>query len=284
MHFGYIEQLLSDPKGTLIFLLLALPGRLLAISCHEAAHAWVADRCGDPTARLMGRVTLNPFKHLDPVGVIMMLVLGIGWAKPVPVNPLHFRNYRKDDLKVSLAGITMNLILFCLGYIVMYAFGALALSKIPFRALHWLANDDVFRSVYEGTPALFLASEAGYYYPLNEVIISAFGMADACVAPVFGAAAGYVYQMIYYFVMTNLVLAVFNLIPVPPLDGYHVLNDLFIHRPLFATPRSQQIGMGLLYLAAFTGVLSDVLGTVCQWIIGGAGGLMTLLVRALGLF
>ena len=64
MHFGYIEDLLSDPRSTLIFLLLALPGRLLAISCHEAAHAYVANRCGDPTARLMGRMTLNPFKHL----------------------------------------------------------------------------------------------------------------------------------------------------------------------------------------------------------------------------
>ena len=80
MHFGYIEDLLSDPRGTLIFLLLALPGRLLAISCHEAAHAYVANRCGDPTARLMGRLTLNPFKHLDPVGVLMMLVLGLGGA------------------------------------------------------------------------------------------------------------------------------------------------------------------------------------------------------------
>ena len=104
------------------------------------------------------------------------------------------------------------------------------------------------------------------------------------VAPALGKAAGYLFQMLTYFVQTNLVLAIFNLIPVPPLDGYHVLNDLFIRRPLFATPRSQQIGMGLLYLAAFTGVLSDVLGTVYQWIVGGAGGLMTLLVRALGLF
>ncbi len=283
MHFGYIEQLLSDPKGTLIFLLLALPGRLLAISCHEAAHAWVADRCGDPSARLMGRVTLNPFKHLDPVGVIMMLVLGIGWAKPVPVNPLHFRNYRKDDLKVSLAGVTMNLILFCLGYIAMYAFGALALSKIPFRALHWLANDDVFRSVYEGTPALFLASDAGHCYSLNQVIISAFAMADMCVAPVFGAAAGYVYQMIYYFVMTNLVLAIFNLIPVPPLDGYHVLNDLVLKRPLFADQRTQGIGMTLLYIASFSGVLGDLLDKVYTLVMDGMGGWMVALFQAMKL-
>ena len=102
------DQFLFDPRGTLLILLIALPGRLLAISAHEAAHGWVADRCGDPTARLMGRVTLNPLKHFDVVGTLCMLVFGFGWAKPVPVNPLNFRNYRRDDLKVALAGVTCS--------------------------------------------------------------------------------------------------------------------------------------------------------------------------------
>ena len=106
MHFGYIEDLLSDPRGTLIFLLLALPGRLLALSCHEAAHAYVANRCGDPTARLMGRMTLNPFKHLDPIGALCMLIFGFGWAKPVPINTRYFKNPRRAGKhRVSVRGI-----------------------------------------------------------------------------------------------------------------------------------------------------------------------------------
>lgn len=281
MHFGYIEELLQDPKGTLLFLLLALPGRLLAISLHEAAHAWVADRCGDPTARMMGRVTLNPLKHLDPVGVLMMLVLGLGWARPVPINPHNYRNDRRDDLLVSIAGIAMNLILFVLGFFLAYAVLAIAIGSVPYYAQYAQGTGDLFRTTYQGTPVLM---EGQYYYDLGEVFRYGIYAQDVLVAPALGNVAGYLFQMLRYFVQTNLVLAIFNLIPVPPLDGYHVLNDLFIRRPLFATPRSQQIGMGLLYLAAFTGVLSDVLGTVYQWIVGGAGGLMTLLVRALGLF
>lgn len=281
MHFGYIEELLQDPKGTLLFLALALPGRLLAISMHEAAHAWVADRCGDPTARMMGRVTLNPLKHLDPVGVLMMLVLGLGWARPVPVNPRNYRNERRDDLLVSIAGIAMNLILFVLGFFLAYAVLAIAIGSVPYYAQYAQGTGDLFRTTYQGTPVLM---EGQYYYDLGEVFRYGIYAQDVLVAPALGNVAGYLFQMLRYFVQTNLVLAIFNLIPVPPLDGYHVLNDLFIRRPLFATPRSQQIGMGILYLGAFTGVLSDVLGTVYQWIVGGAGGLMTLLVRALGLF
>lgn len=281
MHFGYIEELMQDPKGTLLFLLLALPGRLLAISLHEAAHAWVADRCGDPTARMMGRVTLNPLKHLDPVGVLMMLVLGVGWARPVPVNPNNYRNGRRDDLKVSVAGVAMNLAMFILGYLVSYAILILALSRLPYYAQYTQGGSELFRTTYQGKSVLM---DSKYYYDLGEILRNGLSVSDVLIAPALGKAAGYFYQMLSYFTITNLVLAVFNLIPVPPLDGYHVFNDLFVRRPLFATPRSQRIGMGLLYLAAFTGVLSEALGAVYQWILGGAGSLMIPLVRALGLF
>ena len=80
--FSYITSFFEDPKGMLIFLLLALPGRVMALSFHEWAHAYIANKCGDPTARAMGRMTLNPAKHLDPLGTIMMLLLGFGWANP----------------------------------------------------------------------------------------------------------------------------------------------------------------------------------------------------------
>lgn len=283
MHFGIIEDLISDPKNTLIFFLLALPGRLLAISLHESAHAWVADRCGDPTARLQGRISLNPFRHLDPVGVFMMLVLGIGWAKPVPVNPQNYRDYRKDDLKVSVAGVAMNAILFLVGYILMAAFMALALSKIPYRALYWNATDVVFRSNYDGVSALFLASESGYYYALKDLIRNAYSVGELCVAPVFGNILRYLYEMLYYFVLTNLVLAIFNLIPVPPLDGYHLLNDIAIKRDLFVKPQTRVVSGALLYILAFSGILGDVLGKVVECILGGLGNGLIVLFQAVNL-
>ena len=106
-----LESLMSDPMSFLISFLLMLPGAALAISIHESAHGWVAEKCGDPTARYEGRITLNPIKHFDPIGCLAMLFVGFGRAKPVPVNPLLYKNYRRDDIKVSLAGITAKLCL-----------------------------------------------------------------------------------------------------------------------------------------------------------------------------
>lgn len=265
MHFGIIEDLFADPRGTLFFFLLAMPGRLLAISMHEAAHAWMADRCGDPTARMLGRVTLNPLKHLDPMGVFMMLVFGIGWARPVPVNPRNYRNSRWDDFKVSLAGVTMNLLLFVVGYLLTYAFAALAL----------------FRTVIDGVPALV---NGQYWYDLTELMRYGLSLSELVVTPSLGAVPGYLYQMLMYFTMTNLVLAVFNLIPLPPLDGYHALNDLILKRSLFASRKAQAVGQLLLFAGVFTGVLSEVLGTVYEWVLSGAGRVMVAALQAFGLF
>ena len=108
-------------------------------------------------------------------------------------------------------------------------------------------------------------------------------MGEVCVAPVFGSVFGYLYEMIYYFVMTNLVLAIFNLIPVPPLDGViHVLNDLALKRPLFADQRAQGVGMAILYVASF-GVLGDLLGKVYEFVLSGLGGCVLSLFRAVKL-
>ena len=158
----YLDTFLSDPKGMLIIFLLAFPGRILALSAHEYAHAWVADRCGDPTARMLGRLTLNPFKHLYPLGAIMMLLVGYGWAKPVPVNPRNYRNYRKDDLKVSLAGVTMNLIMFILAMLAMFAIAAFALSRIPVGDVN-SASGAVFRAQYLGQDCVFMLEDGSYY-------------------------------------------------------------------------------------------------------------------------
>ena len=91
--------------------LYTLPAIVIAFTLHEWGHAYSAYRMGDPTARNLGRMTLNPLAHIDPIGFLMMVVVGFGWAKPVPVNPNNYRNYRAGELVVSLAGVTVNLIL-----------------------------------------------------------------------------------------------------------------------------------------------------------------------------
>ena len=277
---GIISELVRNPIDTIIFFLLAMPGRLLAISAHEAAHGWVAWKCGDPTAKYMGRVTLNPLKHLDPVGVIMMLVAGFGWAKPVPVNPRNFRNYRRDDLLVSLAGITMNLILFCLGCVLMYAVVGVALAKAAgntFRDAYYIAS-------VAGESALVVN---GSYIPMSDLMIYAPYLSDFLVGGIFGEVASYVYQMLMYFTLTNLVLAIFNLIPIPPLDGYHVLNDMVLSRfrntRLFVSPRASQIFTIVLFLLIISGVTGEFIGWVQGVVLQGVGSLAGALFAAIGL-
>ena len=284
MQFGYINSLLADPRGTLIFLLLAFPGRMLAISAHEAAHAWMADRCGDPSARLMGRMTLNPFAHLDPVGLLMMIVIGFGWAKPVPVNPRNFRNYRADDLKVSLAGVATNMALFLVGCILMYAFMGFALNALPYVEDFRFTSETVFRTVYNGAPALISDNTWCALSDFVKYGVYSTNFAELAIVPAFGRTAFYLYEMLSYFTICNLVLGVFNLIPLPPLDGYHVLNDLFLKRPLFADYRAQRIGQMILIVASVSGVLSEALGWVYTGILDQLGRSAGALFRLMGLF
>ena len=144
---------------------------IVAITVHEYAHAKIADRAGDATPRTAGRISLNPLDHLDVLGTLMIIWMslggfGIGWGKPVPVNPFNFDHPRRDDIKVSLAGIVANLLL------------AAALA-IPLRF-----------GVVHPTPGL------GYYWLLRQIV------------------------------EVNVIIAFFNLIPIPPLDGSHVLANL----------------------------------------------------------
>ncbi len=150
-----------------------LPGILLAMSIHEYAHAWVAVRLGDPTPRQMGRLTLDPVRHIDPVGLLLLVLIHIGWAKPVPVNPAHFRNPRRDMALVALAGPVSNLLTaFPAGLV--FQLGVLGNLPAPFQGLQ---------------------------------------------------------VMLFAFVFISLVLAFFNLFPLPPLDGWRILSSLVGPRP-----------------------------------------------------
>jgi Zn-dependent protease len=183
----------------------------------------------------------------------MLFVVGFGWAKPVPVNPNNYRHYRRDDIKVSLAGITANLLLFVFGCLVMFGMVAFALNKLPAGSL---TSSDV---------SLVFLNPGSYGYGL---IISMFG-------DIFG----YVYTMFYILVRINMVLAVLNILPVPPLDGYHVLNDLVLRRPLFAPQRAAMIGQIVLIALIFTGALDKVFSTVTGGALTGAGTAFEALFR-----
>ena len=150
-----LSEIMASPLEWLKVLLIRLPGIMLALSVHESAHGWVAERCGDDTARLMGRITLNPLKHIDPLGLVMMFLAGFGWAKPVPVNPLKYKNYRSDDLKVSLAGITANLCLFFVCFLVLALIFSAALAKLP-------EYDSYYSALQQGEEGSFLTTYSGH--------------------------------------------------------------------------------------------------------------------------
>lgn len=278
--FSYLQSWFGDPIGTLTFFLLALPGRLLALSAHEAAHAWMADKCGDPTARMLGRMTLNPFRHLDPIGTLMMMFLGFGWARPVPVNPRNYRDFRRDDLKVSLAGVTMNLIMFMAGFLVMGLITAFTIRTLPHYPSMYLGRESLFVAMNAGEQVLVSGS---YYYSMRSLFTMAPYLSEILITPVLGRMAGYIYQMLMYFVLVNIALAVFNLLPVPPLDGYHVVNDLLLKRSLFASPKASRIAYGVLLLLIFgTDLISRLIGFVETACMNGLGSALFSLLSAVG--
>ncbi|HEV7217270.1 MAG TPA: site-2 protease family protein [Terriglobales bacterium] len=190
---------------------------LLAISVHESAHAWMANRLGDPTARMLGRVTLNPIKHIDPVGTILLPAIALfagfpvlGWAKPTPVDPRNFKNQVSDDILTSVAGPVSNF--------------ALALIALLVLALIKFAS------------------------PLGEQIV--FGIPQGVLDTETNSVLLPICLLLYELMVINVVLGVFNLIPVAPLDGSHVLRHFL---PSGALRVYDAVGifalMALIYLA-----------------------------------
>ena len=214
-----LAQLFQNP----LQFLYILPAILIGLTVHEWAHAYAAYRLGDPTAKNLGRMTLNPLAHIDPIGFVMLLLVGFGWAKPVPVTPRNFKNYRRDDIIVSLAGIATNLI-------VAFLFSFVYVAGI----LKWgLATNEAFMSI------------------------------------------------IGSIISINLTLAVFNLIPIYPLDGSHVAESLLMHKIPRVFMFLRQYGQWILLALLFTGIVSTVLGFLIS---GISSGFFTLAAWFVNLF
>ncbi len=186
-----------------------------ALTLHEFAHAYAAVRAGDPTPKMAGRVTLNPLAHLDPIGTLAILFLPIGWARPVPVNPMNFRRPRRDDIVVSAVGPLSNI------------------------------------------------AQAVFWGVVLRVLVA--------VAP--EAAFGTAGTFLFIMVMLNLILAGFNLVPLGPLDGHHIMQNLlpYPHSERYRM-FNRQYGMialfGALILLSYTGFFESVVGGLQSVLIG----------------
>ncbi len=211
----------GDMQTYFISLLLSLPIVLLALSLHEAAHGAVAYKLGDPTARAMGRLTLNPVKHLDPVGFLCMLLAGFGWANPVPVNSRYFKKPRRDMILTAAAGPVSNLLL-----------ATVFLLLLRFVGFGWLAQRPFDTQ---------LTYNAAYFVIL----------------------------FLYYGVYMNLTLAIFNLLPIPPLDGSRILFLLLPPKWYFKiAPYERYISIAVMLLLLL-GPLSSLIGMLTRLIMRG---------------
>ncbi len=250
--------LTTDPVGFIIFMLYYAAAILLTLMLHEIAHGYVAYRCGDPTAKMLGRLTLDPRKHLDPIGTISLVLLGFGWAKPVPVNPRNFRgNYRRADFLVSIAGITVNLTLFI----------ATLLLATLINPLLW--KPEVLQ--YYGAKELLSTDGVAF----GAIV---YGQVDASLLSTPWLL--HVQRFLLLFSAMNLTIAVFNLLPIPPLDGFHVLNDLILGGRLTMNRNFFQFAQVALLVLVFSGALSGILQTVTGAIEGGVLNLFVLITGA----
>lgn len=215
----------------LLSIVIAFPALLFSLSLHEYAHGYAAYTQGDGYAKASGRLSLNPFKHLDPIGTLAMLVVGFGWAKPVPVVPSNFKNGRKSILIVAFAGILANLIFATIAYFFMYFFQYIIAKNVV-----WFYATEVGSMVYT-----------------------------------------VIYLILYYLVGLNISLAVFNLMPIPPLDGYNIFKELFIGKinfRFFATVERYSTFILLAFL-----VLGDRIGILT----GISGFIITLMTKVMDL-
>ena len=193
--------------SSLTEIIINIPIALIAIIGHELAHAWVSTKLGDPTPRYEGRLTLNPLAHLDPIGTLLMIFTGFGWARPVGVNPMYYKDRKKGMALVAVAGPLSNFAMAFAGILIglLLAFAGIALG--------WSVN-------------------------VVDTIIDIMNL----------------------FAIRNLGLMVFNLIPIPPLDGSKILGMFLPNRTYYNMLQYEQYSLILIMVLSVTGVFGTIIG------------------------
>ena len=228
MVISTMVQYLANP-GALISLLFSVPGVLIAITFHEFAHAFVADKLGDDTARREGRLSLNPFDHIDPIGMTLLLFAGFGWGKPVNVDPRNYTrkiSMEKGQAIVSIAGPVMNFIL-----------------AIIFTL--------IYCAIYKFASTAFIISTIG------QIIL----------------------LLISSTISINIGLGVFNLIPLPPLDGSKIIMPFLPYKAKEFFINNEQIFYIVFVLIWITGLAGTIITPAINWVSKGILSLGKLIFR-----
>lgn len=230
----------------IIELLYRIPCVLIALIFHEVAHGWMAYKLGDPTARNMGRLSLNPLKHLDPIGTLCMVFFRFGWAKPVPVNMRHFKKPRRDMAIVALAGPVMNLILSFIGAFLYVFIWNFVIMKDQNTAMYFF----------------------GEINGISDLPIQTSFMFNLKIASL---------ELVGAFHVLNLSLAIFNLIPINPLDGSRILHILLPPKAYYWLMQHERYIMIGLMVLLWTGVLTKPLSIAVSWLSDGMINLINLI-------
>ena len=212
----------------LVEILIRVPIVLICLVVHEVSHGYMAMKLGDPTARNLGRLSMNPLKHIDPIGAVCMLLFRFGWAKPVPINSRYFRKPRRDMALTALAGPVSNFIMAFVGVIIA-SISIVLFSRFP---------------VYEG----------------------------------FGYNLWYVwFVFVETFIFMNLSLGVFNMIPVPPLDGSRIFLTFLPAKYYFGIMKYERYIMIGMLILLYTGILTLPLSRIVSWLYNGMFSIVSLI-------